>query len=70
MIRAHRIALAPNHRQASLLAQHCGYARVAGNWARDEFRAAWFTGEGEPNEWLSDMDLRKRFNAVKYDEFP
>ncbi len=70
MIRAHRITLDPNDKQASQLAQHCGYARVAANWARDEFRAAWFTGVGEPNEWLSDMDLCKAFNAVKFDLYP
>lgn len=70
MIRAHRIALDPNAQQASRLAQHCGYARVAANWARDAFRASWFTGDGQSGEWLSDMDLRKRFNAVKFALFP
>ena len=50
--------------------QHCGWARVASNWAIDAFRAAWFTGEGQPNAWLTDMDLRPMFNAVKADLFP
>jgi putative transposase len=70
VIRAHKIALAPNDRQAGLLMQHCGWARVASNWAIDTFAAAWFTGEGEDNEWLTDRDLRPLFNAVKRDLFP
>ena len=70
LAKSHRIALVPTDRQATLMLEHAGWARVAANWARDEFRRAWFTGEGEPNEWLSDMDLRKRFNAVKRDVFP
>ena len=70
LVKAHRIALCPNDRQASLLAEHAGWARVASNWSIDRFAEAWFTGEGEDNEWLSDMDLRKQFNAVKRDLFP
>ena len=70
LAKSHRIALSPTDRQATLMMEHAGWARVAANWARDEFRRAWFTGEGEPNEWLSDMDLRKRFNAVKREAFP
>ncbi|MYD89669.1 MAG: IS200/IS605 family element transposase accessory protein TnpB [Caldilineaceae bacterium SB0662_bin_9] len=70
LAKSHRIALFPTDRQATLMMEHAGWARVAANWARDEFRRAWFTGEGEPNEWLSDMDLRKRFNAVKREAFP
>ncbi|MCE2468460.1 MAG: hypothetical protein J4G06_10655 [Caldilineaceae bacterium] len=60
----------PNDRQAGLLMQHCGWARTASNWAIDTFAAAWFTGEGEDNEWLTDMDLRPLFNACKADLFP
>ncbi len=70
MIRSHKIALDPNDRQAGLLMQHCGWARTASNWAIDTFAAAWFTGEGEDNEWLTDRDLRPLFNAVKRDLFP
>ena len=70
LAKSHRIALSPTDRQATLMMEHAGWARVAANWARDEFRRAWFTGEGEPNEWLSDRDLRKRFNAVKREAFP
>ena len=62
MIRSHKIALDPNDRQVGLLMQHCGWARTASNWAIDTFAAAWFTGEGEDNEWLTDRDLRPLFN--------
>ncbi|MXZ25990.1 MAG: transposase [Caldilineaceae bacterium SB0665_bin_21] len=70
LVKGHRIALCPNDRQASLMAEHAGWARVASNWAIDRFAEAWFTGEGEDNEWLSDMELRRQFNAVKQDLFP
>ena len=52
LVKGHRIALIPNDRQASLMAEHAGWARVASNWSIDRF------AEGEDNEWLSDMDLR------------
>ncbi len=70
MNRSHKIALDPNDRQAGLLMQHCGWARTASNWAIAAFAAAWFTGAGEPNAWLTDVDLRKRFNQVKRALFP
>ncbi|MDE0672612.1 MAG: RNA-guided endonuclease TnpB family protein [Caldilineaceae bacterium] len=70
LIKGHRIALDPTNGQDSLFRQHCGYARVAANWALDTFRDAWFTNAGEPNEWLTDIDLRKRFNAVKKGLYP
>ena len=70
MNRSHKIALEPNDRQVGLLMQHCGWARTASNWAIDAFKAAWFAGEGQPNEWLTDVDLRKMFNQVKFDLFP
>ncbi len=70
LYKAHRIALDPTDRQDTRFRQHCGFARVAGNWALDTFRDAWFTESGTDGEWLSDMDLRKAFNAVKRDVYP
>ena len=82
--KAHRIALDPTDRQATRMLEHAGWARVAANWARGRFQLAWFGEtdeqhaddwhahvEGHPDggEWLSDMDLRKDFNAVKTDLF-
>ncbi len=84
VVKAHRIALDPTDRQASLMLEHAGWARVAANWARGRFQLAWFGETDERNAdewsahveaspdggaWLSDMDLRKDFNAVKADLF-
>ena len=70
LYQAHRIALDPTNRQDTRFRQHCGFARVAGNWALDTFRESWFTELGSDSVWLSDMDLRKAFNAVKRTEYP
>ena len=47
------------------MAQHCGYRRVAFNFALSAFKA----GLDEDN-WQSEQDLRKEFNAVKREKFP
>lgn len=64
-LKTHKIALAPNNKQATRLAQHCGYARVAQNHALSEFKDNLHQGE-----WMSDMELRKSFNAVKDEKYP
>ena len=84
VVKAHRIALDPTDRQATRMLEHAGWARVAANWARGRFQLAWFGRTDERNadewyghvavnpdggEWLSDMDLRRDFNAVKGDLF-
>ncbi|MCG9131434.1 transposase, partial [Candidatus Poribacteria bacterium] len=64
MLKTHKIALDPNNVQATQLAQHCGYARVAYNHALADFK------DGLDNtEWRSISALNKRFNAIKYDTF-
>ena len=65
MLRAHRIALDPANRQATLLAQHAGFARVAYNHALADFKAGL-----DANEWRGDMTLRPRWNAVKREAYP
>lgn len=50
LVKTHWIALDPNHRQASLMAQHAVWARVASNRAIFRFREAWFTDAGEGHE--------------------
>ena len=84
LAKSHRVALSPTDRQAALMMEHAGWARVAANWARGRFQLAWFgqTDEQHADEWyahvdvnpeggkwLSDMDLRQDFNAVKADLF-
>ncbi len=65
-----RSVACPTDRQAQRGLPHCGFARVAGNGAWDPFRYAWFTKTGTDGKWLSDRELRKGFNAVKWDVYP
>ena len=60
MIRSHKIRLTPNNVQASLLAQHCGFARFAYNHALADFKSGLDEGE-----WRGDRTLRPRWNAEK-----
>ncbi len=64
-LKTHLMALDPNNKQATLLARHCGYARVARNHALSDFKA----GLAE-NEWRSGYTLNVRFNAVKHETYP
>ena len=84
LAKSHRVALSPTGRQAMLMLEHAGWDRVAANWARGRFQLAWFGRTDERNadawyahvdvnpdggQWMSNMDLRKDFNAVKSDLF-
>ena len=64
-LKTHLIAMKPNNKQKTMLAKHCGYARVARNYALSEFKDKLHQGE-----FPSHMDLRKSFNAVKDEKFP
>ncbi|AHK79229.1 transposase [Ectothiorhodospira haloalkaliphila] len=71
MIRAHRIALAPNNRQATYFARAAGTARFAYNWALAEWQcqyAAWKQDNSLPKP--SQAALRRHLNAVKREQFP
>ena len=46
------------------MAQHAGYARVAYNFALSSFKAGL-----ENDEWRSLYDIKREFNAVKYEMF-
>ena len=63
-LKTHKIALDPNNKQSTHLAQHCGYARVAQNHALSEFKDKLHQGE-----WMSDADLRRSFNTVKDEKY-
>ena len=65
MLKTHKIALDPNNVQATLFAQHCGYARVAYNHALADFKDGL-----DDNEWRSISALNKRFNATKRETYP
>ena len=63
--RAHKIALDPTPEQTDRFNRAAGTARFVWNWALAEWNRLFKCGE-KPNA----MDLKKRFNAVKGDEFP
>ena len=64
MLKTHKIALNLNNVQATQFAQHCGYARVAYNHVLADFKAGLANGE-----WYSHIELNKRFNSVKYEQY-
>ena len=65
MIKAHKIALDPNDRQLTSFRKAAGCARVAANWALDEWKAQYAAGE-KPSE----ISLRRKLNSIKRAEFP
>ena len=62
---SHKIALAPNNRQATHFARAAGTARFAYNWALAEWKR-----QSEAGVKPSEGDLRRQLNAVKRSEFP
>ena len=52
MIRSQKIELNPNNKQSTLMAQHCGYKRVAFNFALSSFKAGLDT-----DEWRTHVDI-------------
>ena len=65
LLRSHQIQLNPNNKQSTLMAQHCGYARVAYNFAVSAFKAALAA-----DNWRTEQDIRKELNARKDDLYP
>ena len=63
-LRTQKIELNPNNKQSTLMAQHCGYARVAFNFALSSFKAGL-----ETDEWRTYQDIKREFNAVKRERF-
>lgn len=65
MFAAHKIALAVNDREETLLRKHAGYARLAYNCGLADFK------DGLDEDcWRTPYELRKRFNALKKERFP
>ena len=62
-LRPQKIELNPNNKQSTLMAKHAGYARVAFNFALSSFKAGL-----DNDEWRSYVDIKREFNAVKYDK--
>ena len=62
--RNQQIELNPNNKQATLMSKHAGYARVAYNFALSSFKVGL-----DNDEWRTYVDIKREFNAVKYDKF-
>ena len=65
MLRAHKIELRINNKQATYFAKACGAARKAYNWALDEWQKQYQAG-GKPSE----AALRRQLNSIKHKAFP
>jgi len=65
MIRAHKIRLYPNNKQATYFARACGISRFAYNWGLAEWKRRYEAGEK-----VTEGVLRKELNAVKREQFP
>ena len=64
VLRTQQIELNPNNKQSTLMAQHAGYARVSYNFGLSSFKVGL-----DADEWRTEQDLRKEFNAVKREKF-
>ncbi len=62
--RSQQIELDPNNKQATLMSQHAGYARVAFNFGLSSFKVGL-----DNDEWRTYVDIKREFNTVKYDAF-
>lgn len=71
MLIAHKIALQPNNRQRTYFAKACGVARLAYNWALDNWQKQ-YQAHQENNDLPkpSEMALRRQLNAIKREQFP
>ena len=63
-LRTQKIALNPNNKQSTQMSQHAGYARVAFNFGLSSFKVSL-----DQDDWRSHVDIKREFNAVKYDKF-
>lgn len=62
---AHRIELKPNNKQKTYFRKAFGCARLAYNWGLAEWERMYKAGE-KPKGTV----IRKRFNAIKKEQFP
>ena len=71
MLIAHKIALAPNNKQASYLARAAGCARFAYNWALAQWHKQYEACKLDARfPKPSQMALRRKLNSIKREEFP
>jgi putative transposase len=65
MLRAHKIELKINNKQATYFARASGVARKAYNWGLEEWEKEYKAG-GKPTETA----LRRKLNSIKREQFP
>src|SRR5580692_2233632 len=65
MLRAHKIEIRTNNKQATYFAKASGTARKAYNWALNEWQEQYQAG-GKPSE----AALRRQLNSIKRQKFP
>lgn len=65
MLMSHKIALAPNNKQATYFAKACGVARFAYNWGLSEWKKQYSEGS-KPTE----AGIRRHLNSIKSEQFP
>ncbi|MFA4971151.1 MAG: RNA-guided endonuclease TnpB family protein [bacterium] len=65
MILAHKIRLRPTPKQEAYFRRACGTTRFTWNWALAEWQRQYAAGE-KP----SGLSLKKRFNAIRREQFP
>lgn len=71
MLIAHRIALDPNHVQATYLSRAAGTARFAYNWALAQWKAQYEACKSDASlPKPSEMALRRQLNTLKRERFP
>ena len=77
MLKTHKIELKPNKSQLVYLKQSAGTARFAYNWALDQWKNDYehyksypFNCGISPRSVKYEMELRKRLNSIKKEEFP
>jgi putative transposase len=71
MLLSHKIALDPTQAQATYFAKGCGVARVAWNWALEEWGRQYTAAKADPSVAKpSEGALRRLLNSLKDDRFP
>ncbi|MCY3854699.1 MAG: transposase [Rhodospirillales bacterium] len=71
MLIAHRIALDPNHVQATYFARAAGTARFAWNWVLGEWQRQHQARRADPSlPASSEARLRRQLNGIKREQFP
>ncbi|MBF0442218.1 MAG: helix-turn-helix domain-containing protein, partial [Oligoflexales bacterium] len=70
---AHKIELKANNKQKTYFARACGVSRFTYNWALNEWNTLYEKNRScssEEKEKISGLSLKKKFNAIKKEQFP